>query len=272
MNLFFNVSRYREGRVRRMDRHATKTTQSQMSRVYHALYESLAGHGANPRLWHFQWLAVYALHADLQARLASIRGQLLDVGCGQKPYTAFLQHSVKHLGIDIAPGPGVDLVMDGQSIPLPDASVDAVLCTQVMEHVRHPELVRAEMVRCLKPGGLLIVTVPFIYNEHGVPSDFWRFSQYGIAHLFHQEIDITEVVAEGGIGSSLGLLFLNWIDIQTSRYLLTRVLKGVLLPLHLCLALFINILGWLGDRLDQTGAFYNNLLLVGTKRREPRCD
>ncbi len=253
-----------------MSNHANQTTYqlSWLGRAYQSLYTRFAGSGASIKPWHFQWLANQAFNRDLKARLGAVRGRLLDVGCEQKPYSAFLHPSVEHIGIDLFDGPEVDVVYDGKHLPFPDDSFDAILCTQVLEHAEDVEQVCDEMVRVLKPGGLLIVTVPFIYFEHSAPYDFRRFSRYGIARLFDKQVEIKEVVLQGAIGSTLGQMLLNWYDAQMNCYKITRLLKGLLLPLHLIGTFLINMLCYLLDKVDRTHDFYHNVLLVGVKRSQ----
>jgi SAM-dependent methyltransferase len=70
---------------------------------------------------------------------------------------------------------------DGVKIDKPDRSVDAVLCTQVLEHAELHEELLGEIFRVLKPGGEFIVTVPFVYEEHEQPFDFRRWTSFGFA-------------------------------------------------------------------------------------------
>ena len=65
---------------------------------------------------------------------------------------------------------------DGKHLPFRDASVDTVLSTEVLEHVPRPELLVREMARVVKPGGKLLITVPFIQPLHELPSDYFRFT------------------------------------------------------------------------------------------------
>jgi SAM-dependent methyltransferase len=77
----------------------------------------------------------------------------------------------------------VDLVSDIASIPAPDASFDAVLCSEVLEHVPEPTRALAEFSRLLKPGGSLILTAPFSSNVHMAPYHFATgFSRYWYEH------------------------------------------------------------------------------------------
>ncbi len=215
------------------------------------------------RPWHFQWLAVRDLHADLRDTLAHQSAErVLDVGCGAQPYRNWMGNSREYVGLDIAPGPSVDvLAQRGQAWPLPDASFDLVLCTQVLEHVDDLALAVREMDRVLKPGGVLVVSAPFSYNEHGTPDDYRRFSRFGLRQLFETGYEIESVRGEGGIGTIL----LNWLDMSLGRSRSTRALKVLLLPGWLVACGGVNVLARLVDRMDTTDAFYSIAFLVARK-------
>lgn len=119
------------------------------------------------------------------------QGRLLDFGCGAKPYRNLFQVS-EYTGIDIE-NPGhphltedVDLFFDGRNIPFPDASFDAVLCSEVMEHVFEPDAVLQEIARVMKPGAMGLFSTPFVWNEHEVPYDYGRYSAFGFRHLLER--------------------------------------------------------------------------------------
>ena len=98
----------------------------------------------------------------------------------------------KVVSVDIAPGPHVDLVADAHDLHMvQDDSVDCVISVSVLEHVRHPQKVVAEIYRILKPGGIIYVNIPFVFAFHGAPDDFYRFSCNGIRILCEsfEEID-----------------------------------------------------------------------------------
>ncbi len=239
----------------------------QLGECYSRAYNLICGEHPNLRPWHFQWLAVKDLYTDLRRVLPQLKGRVLDVGCGEKPYEAWLKQPDSYIGIDIAPGPRVDALIDrGRRWPVEDASIDAVLCTQVLEHVADLDKTLKEVDRVLKPGGRFLVTVPFVYNEHGAPEDFRRFSVHGLRQLLAEGYEIVELKRQGGIGSSLGLLWLNWIEVQMGRYKPTRLVKGALLPIWVVLCGVVNGLGWLMDKVDRTGAFYSNVLIIAEKR------
>ena len=242
------------------------TTMSALGSAYERIYSALCGRHPNVRLWHFQWLAGKDLYRDLKLVLPSIQGRVLDVGCGHKPYEGWLSKTASVVGIDVSPGPRVDVqIVPGQPWPLGDAEFDGVLCTQVVEHARDFEHVLAEIYRNLKPGGYLVLTVPFAYNVHDA-HDYRRFSVQGIRELFAERYEIIELKGQGGVGSTIGLLLLNWIEITLNLSKIGRWLKGLALPLWILFSAFVNFWGWILDSLDHSRAFYSNVVLVARKR------
>ena len=81
-----------------------------------------------------------------------------------------------YVGLDMRPGPGVDLVADAQALPHADASLGTVIAMNTLEHV--PRFWRAldEIRRVLRPGGALLLSCPFYFHIHSFPSDYWRFT------------------------------------------------------------------------------------------------
>jgi SAM-dependent methyltransferase len=73
---------------------------------------------------------------------------------------------------------------EGDRWPVPDASVDLVLSTETLEHVPDPPVFMAQAFRCLKPGGRLVLTVPFSARWHFIPHDYWRFTPSALQRLF----------------------------------------------------------------------------------------
>jgi ubiquinone/menaquinone biosynthesis C-methylase UbiE len=116
------------------------------------------------------------------------RDELLDLGCGVKPfkeiYSAFAR---RHVGIDVETSPHpksqVDQIYDGKRIPFENERFDYVLCTEVMEHVAEPVAFLHEINRVMKPGGVLVMTTPFMVSLHEEPYDFYRYTEHGIRYL-----------------------------------------------------------------------------------------
>jgi SAM-dependent methyltransferase len=109
-------------------------------------------------------------------------GPVLEVGSQQVPGQERLA-DLRNLfpgrsftGLDLQPGPGVDVVGDVEALPYPDASVGTVLALSTFEHVPHFWKGFEEIRRVLRPDGALLVACPFYFHLHAHPSDYWRFS------------------------------------------------------------------------------------------------
>ena len=139
-------------------------------------------------LFDFQVLTVYR---DLHKHLPGFRGDVLDVGCGQSPYRFLLnEESTRYVGIDIADADKFDydnseiVPLDGEHIPFPDEQFDAVICTEVLEHVPHFQGLVDEIHRVMKEGGQAVVTVPWSARFHYAPYDYFRFTPSSLAEMF----------------------------------------------------------------------------------------
>jgi ubiquinone/menaquinone biosynthesis C-methylase UbiE len=136
-------------------------------------------------------LQLHTIWQFLGPILPTLRGSLLDVGCGEMPFRFALHADVRYTGIDVEEalafgmmGDEAICAFDGRTIPFPDDHFDNILCTEVLEHAEQPERLMAEMHRVLKPGGFLLLTVPFAARVHHAPYDFHRFTRYKLAQLF----------------------------------------------------------------------------------------
>lgn len=81
----------------------------------------------------------------------------------------------EYIGIDMSPGPGVDIVCSGEKTPFETGSVDVVLSSSNFEHDDCFWMTFLEMCRILKPGGYLYINAPSAGPYHGYPGDCWRF-------------------------------------------------------------------------------------------------
>ena len=126
----------------------------------------------------------------------------LDIGAQNGPYAALFPHRV---GLDIAPGRGVQVIGDAQALGIGSASVDAVLCTEVLEHLPEPQRAVDEMFRVLRPGGALVLTTRFLFPIHDAPHDYFRYTKYGLRHLLRR-FEIVELQEETDAVGSLAVL------------------------------------------------------------------
>jgi len=118
-----------------------------------------------------------------EIKLASryAKGDLLDIGCGKKPYLEIFKNKVSsYIGLDLKEG---DVIGSALDLPFPDESFDTVFSSQVLEHVEDPFLMMREVTRVLKKGGYLILTAPLFWCLHEEPRDFFRFTKYSLQLL-----------------------------------------------------------------------------------------
>jgi len=134
----------------------------------------------------FQLLTVFSF---LRRELSHCRGRLLDVGAGQAPWRELVQHATyTGLDVDSASEFGMQRVpdvvyYDGKVIPFAAGSFDHVLCSEVLEHVPDAQAFLAELARVLRPGGTLVLTIPWSARLHHLPHDYRRLTRYGLADL-----------------------------------------------------------------------------------------
>ncbi|MFE9444701.1 methyltransferase domain-containing protein [Streptomyces sp. NPDC006602] len=133
---------------------------------------------------------VAARNIDLLLRsLPGLAPRLLVVGgatVGNGVGAVYRDPRVEVIGFDIVGSPVTQFIADAHQIPLPAASVDAVLVQAVLEHVLDPALVVAEIHRVLKDGGLVYAETPFLQQVHAGAYDFTRYTASGHRYLFRR--------------------------------------------------------------------------------------
>ena len=134
---------------------------------------------------------VYRVAArELRARAERyFSGRLLEIGCGNKTKELLVGEFVReYVGLDhpgtIHDRTRADVLASAYETTLPDASFDCVLSTSVLEHLEEPAAALREALRVLKPGGVALYTAPLFWHLHEAPRDFYRYTRYGLEHLF----------------------------------------------------------------------------------------
>jgi SAM-dependent methyltransferase len=155
------------------------------------------------------FLARRALWRAMRDFRPHVRGRVLDVGCGMKPYRD-LYEVEGYVGLELDSAAArsrsqADHFYDGARFPYGDASFDAVLCNQVLEHVFTPELLLSEIARVMKPGGRLVLTAPFVWDEHEQPRDYARYSSFGLKALL--ERSGLRIIEHRKLNANLAVIF-----------------------------------------------------------------
>ena len=136
--------------------------------------------------------------------------QLLDYGCGGSPYRTLFK-AKNYIRADYVGSENLDCVIaeDGR-ISLPNNSCDGALSTQVLEHVFSPQAYLSEALRVLRPGGKLILTTHGIWEDHGCPYDFRRWTYDGLRRELEQAGFQVNSVARLTTGPrAIGFLFFD---------------------------------------------------------------
>jgi SAM-dependent methyltransferase len=116
----------------------------------------------------------------------SLRGRILDLGCGSRPYECLFVNADGYVGLDVQQSghdhtnSKIDVFYDGETIPFGRGEFDAVVSFEVFEHVFNLDRVLSEINRVLRDDGKLLITVPFFWPEHEQPYDFARYTSFGI--------------------------------------------------------------------------------------------
>jgi SAM-dependent methyltransferase len=158
------------------------------------------------------------------------KGNFLDLGCGNKPYEIWYNsRSTSQVGCDIIQSDKhrVDVICPADQLDFEDNRFDTILCTQVLEHVYHQREVVQEAYRTLKKDGCLILTVPFCWELHEEPYDFFRVSKYGLQKMFEDAgFTIIYIKGNGGKWAASFQMMLNTIYSSFKyRTLRSRIVK-----------------------------------------------
>lgn len=194
----------------------------------------------------------------------NLKGCLLDVGCGSKPYE-FLFNVQSYVGLDIDIESvrlrGVaDDYYDGKLFPYPNSSFDSLICSQVLEHVFNPGVFLGEMNRVLKPGGKLLLTVPFVWDEHEQPYDYARYSSFGLRDLL--EKSGFKILKHKKIGGNATILF------QLTNAYLYKVIqkwpKILKIGFTITVVALVNVLGIFAGKFlpDNPDLFLDQIVLA----------
>jgi SAM-dependent methyltransferase len=186
-----------------------------------------------------RFLARQGILDSLRRHAPHFRGVCLDVGCGDMPYRPLLLSPpfqiTSYIGLD-RPGDRFqntqpDLFWDNERIPLATATVDCALCTEVLEHCPNPLQLLQEVQRVLKPGGTLILTVPFLWPLHEVPHDWCRYTPFALRHLLDSAgFHVKDLRSLGGYDHSLAQMLGLWVRRRPMNRWLRFILTLLIYP------------------------------------------
>jgi SAM-dependent methyltransferase len=114
------------------------------------------------------------------------------------------------VAINVSAGMPVDAQANAYHLPFRGEVFGVVVCTEVLEHTQSPDIVLSELRRVLKPGGKLLLSVPFAFPIHYAPTDYYRFTRFGLIHLL-QEWKIESLKETTSDAATLATYFHHWL-------------------------------------------------------------
>lgn len=207
-----------------------------------------------------------SLLQGLKQYSGELTGQLLDFGCGSKPYKELFTNVSSYVGVDIENEghdhrtEDIDFYYDGKTLPFKDRMFDSVLASEVLEHVPDLTGILSELNRVLKPGGKLLLTVPFVWTEHELPYDFRRFTTIGMATLLEKQG--FKVVKRKSCGNffqvivQLWMMYLHNLLYRRNKYLNLIINALFIFPFCFAGLLLSAVLP------DVKGLYFNTIILA----------
>ena len=168
--------------------------------------------------------------AAMRALVPALHGAkpIIELGAGGDYYKHFVPSDQPYITSNLATGS--DLELDMTNLKLDNCSVDALVSVFALEHVYDFNAVFAEQERVLKPGGRLLLIVPFLYYYHAAPDDFFRFSASALDKL----LSPFDILVKQPLGNRWLLFseFLHEKVVMGSRmgFFSRLALRGVALP------------------------------------------
>jgi SAM-dependent methyltransferase len=201
------------------------------------LRELYAAHNFVPRAWtdssDAAFIAITLIERSIALLAPELRGELLDVGCGRQPYASYFSHVTRKRTCDFDAKRGdVDFECSADRVPLPDASLDALLNTEVLEHVSDPAAVWREFHRLLRPGGKVLLSTPMYWPSHEEPHDFYRYTGFGLRRLAQEAgFEVVKLMPRGGRWAFLGQVIQHttpqYLCFRWQRHLLNRCFLAI---------------------------------------------
>jgi len=156
-----------------------------------------------PKIWRdHDWYVMSRMNEQIERVLAANlkAGQrVVDFGCGDRPYEPLIRaRGAEYIACDL--DGNVDVKIEpGKPLAIPDASVDAVVSFQVLEHVHDLDLYIGDCLRILKPGGWLLLSTHGIWLYHPHPTDYWRWTRDGLVdELESRGFNVEEIASVAG--------------------------------------------------------------------------
>lgn len=216
------------------------------------------------------YIHLYFLMKDIKEALSRFANKrLLDLGCGNKPYKEWYDPLTESsVGCDATQSSEnvVDTICLASDLPYENESFDTVFSTQVLEHVFEQQQMINEAARVLKKDGYIILSVPFTWELHEEPYDFFRVTKHGLKEMFEKSgFQIEYIKANGGKWAALFQMMINTIY-STFKYKTFKAKLLKILFLELKLTWVVNQFATWVDKRYFDDVWTLNYLIVAKKK------
>lgn len=198
-----------------------------------------------------------------------IKGDVLDFGCGSKPYVSIFNYNT-YTGLDydteISAGNrnlAADVFYDGKTIPFADNHFDSVFTTEVLEHVFNPDEILPEIYRVMKPGAHMLLSCPFFWPEHEQPYDYARYSSFALKHLVQKHgFEVVEYEKTGSYWDCMlqGMVVYANAFIPHRPKLLEAILFTIFITPGMLIGMALSAI--LPARVKRSDFYLNNVIVV----------
>lgn len=137
-------------------------------------------------------------------------GKLVDLGCGMVPlYDFYKSYISENICADwpntLHQNQYLDITCNlNEPLPFQANEFDSIILSEVLEHVAEPELLWSEMAQILKPGGRILLGVPFLYKIHEAPHDYFRYTEFALRNFATKnKLEILHLIPFGGLPAVL---------------------------------------------------------------------
>ncbi|UAY53120.1 class I SAM-dependent methyltransferase [Ferruginibacter albus] len=164
----------------------------------------------NPSLFHPYYFTRKGLLKKITQYSSHMTGDVLDFGCGTKPYQSLFTKADSYVGVDFEneghshKNEQIEYYYDGKTLPFNKDTFDSIFSSEVFEHVFNLDEMMLELNRVLKPGGKILITCPFVWPEHEIPNDYARYTQFALKSKFEKNgFDIVVIDKSGNFFTAI---------------------------------------------------------------------
>jgi ubiquinone/menaquinone biosynthesis C-methylase UbiE len=173
------------------------------------------------------------LDRDLAAEAGTLRGRVLEIGCGRAGRRGRFSPPVERSGAwflldhDVARLPHV--CAEAERLPIRSSAFDTVVCLEVLEYVWRPQAALDEFARVLAPGGTLVLSTPFLHRVDAA-NDYWRFTEPALRRLLRESgFEVVRCASQGHALASAANILRYVVSVQGAT--VRRALSIALRPL-----------------------------------------